>query len=89
MNKVSGRDPSGQALAVPVEPVARLDHAGFDPSRWHTVDTLPRGKRVLARTCRGEIIEGRTLGKSNQVRDSNTVTDKDGFRHPVTHWRLK
>jgi hypothetical protein len=23
-----------QALAVPVEPVSRLDPSGFDPSRW-------------------------------------------------------
>jgi hypothetical protein len=29
----SGRVPSGQALAVPVEPVTRLDPTGFDPSR--------------------------------------------------------
>jgi hypothetical protein len=28
-----GRDPLGQALAVPVEPVARLGPSGFDPSR--------------------------------------------------------
>jgi hypothetical protein len=28
-----GRAPSGQALAVPVEPVSRLDPSGFDPSR--------------------------------------------------------
>jgi hypothetical protein len=33
MSKVSGRAPSGQALAVPVEPVSRLDPTGFDPSR--------------------------------------------------------
>jgi hypothetical protein len=31
-----GRVPSGQALAVPVEPVSRLDPSGFDPSRIMT-----------------------------------------------------
>jgi hypothetical protein len=31
-----GRAPSGQALAVPVEPVSRLDPSGFDPSRYVT-----------------------------------------------------
>ena len=32
-NPVSGRDPSGQALAVPVEPASGLAPSGFDPSR--------------------------------------------------------
>jgi hypothetical protein len=33
MNKEVGRVPSGQALAVPAEPVSRLGPLGFDPSR--------------------------------------------------------
>jgi hypothetical protein len=33
-----------QALAVPVEPVARLDPSGFDPSRWH--DLISRNERA-------------------------------------------
>jgi hypothetical protein len=31
------RRQADQALAVPVEPVARLDPTGFDPSRWRDV----------------------------------------------------
>lgn len=37
MEKVSGRAPSGQALAVPVEPASGLAPMGFDPSRVVTV----------------------------------------------------
>jgi hypothetical protein len=49
MNKVSGRAPTGQALAVPVEPVARLDPTGFDPSR----DGLAHSLRTAWQWCSG------------------------------------
>jgi hypothetical protein len=42
MAEVTGRAPTGQALAVPVEPVARLDPTGFDPSREETQEQRAR-----------------------------------------------
>jgi hypothetical protein len=44
-----GRAPSGQALAVPVEPVARLDPSGFDPSRDGAASADMNNRSIAAR----------------------------------------
>lgn len=56
-------------------------------TEWQPIETVPRGKRVEARTCRGETIRGRTPPSGGQVRDVNTIVGPDGMRHVCTHWR--
>lgn len=51
MTMDSGRDPAGQALAVPAEPVPRLGPSGFDPSR--SVD----GEVLRPESCDAEVAE--------------------------------
>lgn len=47
---MSGRDPSGQALAVPVEPASSLAASRFDPSRGEITydERLQYEERILA-----------------------------------------
>jgi hypothetical protein len=40
--------PADQALAVPVEPVSRLDPPGLDPSRGYDMESAPKDCAVLA-----------------------------------------
>jgi hypothetical protein len=43
------RRQADQALAVPVEPVARLDPTGFDPSRFVSLNSASKLGRFLRR----------------------------------------
>jgi hypothetical protein len=60
MPQSKGASVPDQALAVPVEPVARLDPSGFDPSRgfivnvrWGHLDRMPKCQhgRVICSEC--------------------------------------
>ena len=58
-----------------------------EPGVWNPVASLPRGKRVEALLYGGKVIIGRTTPRDGKVRDCNTVTDSDGYRHAVEGWR--
>lgn len=53
---------------------------------WRTVDTMPKGAKVEGDLGNGSTIVGRTVPRS-KFGDHNTVTDREGFRHPVYRWR--
>lgn len=56
----------------------------WDTNTWYPADQTPIPMRTKVE---GLSVDGKTIILGKCMKIGNTLTDANGMRHPITHWR--